>query len=42
VARDEGHDLVFLVADVEDWPRHLYARLGFDEIGRFWELSKDR
>lgn len=42
LARDEGHDLVFLVADVEDWPRHLYARLGFEEIGRWWELSRDR
>ena len=42
LARDEGHDLVFLVADVEDWPRHLYERLGFEEIGRWWELSKDR
>lgn len=42
LARDEGHDLVFLVADVEDWPRHLYARLGFEEVGRFWELSRDR
>jgi ribosomal protein S18 acetylase RimI-like enzyme len=42
LAREEGHDLVFLVADVEDWPRHLYERLGFEEIGRWWELSKDR
>ncbi len=42
LARDEGHDVVFLVADVEDWPRHLYERLGFEEIGRWWELSKDR
>ncbi len=41
-ARAEGHDLVFLVADVDDWPRHLYARLGFEEIGGFWELSRDR
>jgi ribosomal protein S18 acetylase RimI-like enzyme len=23
---------VFLVADAEDWPRHLYARLGFDAV----------
>ena len=42
LARDEGHDLVFLVADVDDWPRHLYERLGFREIGRWWELSRDR
>jgi ribosomal protein S18 acetylase RimI-like enzyme len=41
-ARDEGHDLVFLVADVDDWPRHLYERLGFEEVGGFWEMSRDR
>jgi predicted GNAT family acetyltransferase len=29
-----GHELVFLVADEDDWPKELYARLGFDPIGR--------
>ena len=29
-----GHELVFLVADADDWPRDLYAKLGFREIGR--------
>ena len=24
---------VFLIAEEEDWPRHLYARLGFDAVG---------
>jgi ribosomal protein S18 acetylase RimI-like enzyme len=33
-ARRAGADLVFLVADDEDWPKELYARLGFDPIGR--------
>ncbi len=42
LARDEGHDLVFLIADAADWPYQLYERLGFEEIGRYWELSKDR
>lgn len=28
------HDLVYLEALEEDWPRYLYARLGFDEIDR--------
>jgi ribosomal protein S18 acetylase RimI-like enzyme len=28
-----GHDFVFLVADAEDWPKELYARLGFEAIG---------
>jgi ribosomal protein S18 acetylase RimI-like enzyme len=33
-ARAAGADLVFLVADEEDWPKELYGRLGFDTIGR--------
>jgi len=33
-ARKAGATLIFLFADAEDWPRHLYGRLGFDEIGR--------
>lgn len=32
-AHAAGAKLVFLVADAEDWPKHLYRRLGFDEIG---------
>ena len=32
-AHDSGASFVFLFADAQDWPRHLYARLGFDEIG---------
>lgn len=30
-----GADLVFLHADVEDWPIQLYAKLGFDELARW-------
>ncbi|HEU6444116.1 MAG TPA: GNAT family N-acetyltransferase [Gaiellaceae bacterium] len=33
-ARDAGADLVFLVADEEDWPKELYGKLGFDVVGR--------
>lgn len=33
-ARNAGATFVFLFADAQDWPRHLYGRLGFDEIGR--------
>jgi GNAT superfamily N-acetyltransferase len=28
-----GHELVFLQADENDWPRQLYAKLGFDPVG---------
>lgn len=33
-ARTAGADLVFLVADEDDWPKELYGRLGFDTVGR--------
>jgi ribosomal protein S18 acetylase RimI-like enzyme len=32
-ARLAGNDLVFLVADADDWPQHLYRKLGFEAIG---------
>jgi ribosomal protein S18 acetylase RimI-like enzyme len=34
-ARDRGAEFVFLVADKEDWPKELYRRLGFDELGYY-------
>jgi ribosomal protein S18 acetylase RimI-like enzyme len=33
--RADGAEFVFLVADLEDWPKELYRRLGFDELGYF-------
>ena len=27
------HEFIFLVADAEAWPKKLYARLGFEELG---------
>jgi GNAT superfamily N-acetyltransferase len=45
-ARDEaragGHELIFLIADRDDWPRKLYEKLGFDEVGRIWEFVLPR
>ena len=32
-ARAAGASLIFLFADTDDWPKHLYDRLGFDDIG---------
>jgi GNAT superfamily N-acetyltransferase len=37
--RKADADLVFLVADDEDWPKLLYGRLGFDEIGRLHKFT---
>jgi ribosomal protein S18 acetylase RimI-like enzyme len=34
-ARRSGAEFVFLVADKEDWPKELYRRLGFDELGYY-------
>ncbi|MDP9226895.1 MAG: GNAT family N-acetyltransferase [Actinomycetota bacterium] len=39
-ARSEDHDLIFLIAADDDWPKGLYDRLGFEEIGYFFEFSK--
>src|SRR5262245_47757503 len=41
-ARAAGADLVFLVADDEDWPKELYRKLGFDELGRVYEYLLSR
>jgi GNAT superfamily N-acetyltransferase len=35
-----GLDFVFLVADAGDWPRELYARLGFEPLGHRWTFLK--
>jgi ribosomal protein S18 acetylase RimI-like enzyme len=39
-AVEMGHDLVFIVADDDDWPKDLYGRLGFDAIGRAWAFTR--
>ena len=41
LARDSGHDLVFIVADATDWPQILYGRLGFRPLGRMWQFHRD-
>ena len=39
-ARAEGADLIFIVADDADWPKQLYAKLGFDEVGHHRQFTK--
>jgi GNAT superfamily N-acetyltransferase len=36
----DGDTLTFLVADEGDWPKDWYARLGFEPIGRRYELVR--
>ncbi len=39
-SREAGNDLTFLMALRDDWPKELYRKLGFDEIGRVYEFVK--
>lgn len=34
-----GADLVFIVADDNDWPKGLYAKLGYEPSGYFWQFT---
>ena len=40
-ARAMDHELVFIVADDNDWPRRLYRRLGFEPVGYAWAFHRD-
>jgi GNAT superfamily N-acetyltransferase len=40
LARETGHDLIFIVADDQDWPKLLYERLGFTPLGRIWQFHR--
>jgi predicted GNAT family acetyltransferase len=35
-----GHDLVWIMADEDDWPKALYAKLGFSPVGRFFDFTR--
>ncbi len=39
-AHAAGADLVWIVADADDWPQQLYAKLGFEAIGGSWQFTK--
>ena len=36
-----GHDLTFLLALADDWPKELYRKLGFRETGRTWDFVRE-
>jgi GNAT superfamily N-acetyltransferase len=38
LANRDGHDLIFIVADDDDWPKLLYERLGFRPVGHLWQF----
>jgi len=35
-----GADVVYLVAADDDWPKELYARLGFERVSSTWEFTR--
>jgi len=35
-----NHEFIFLIADGDDWPKELYARLGFEELGSRFAFLK--
>jgi GNAT superfamily N-acetyltransferase len=41
LAHEAGHELVFIEADDNGWPKQLYSRLGFDPIGRIGVFHRD-
>jgi uncharacterized protein (DUF952 family)/GNAT superfamily N-acetyltransferase len=41
LAAEAGCDLIFLEAAADDWPRHWYARRGFETVGSVWSVSRD-
>jgi ribosomal protein S18 acetylase RimI-like enzyme len=41
-AQTHRHDFVFLVADDDDWPKQLYAKLGFEAAGRTFQFLRRR
>jgi GNAT superfamily N-acetyltransferase len=41
LAARAGCDLVVLEAAADDWPRHWYARRGFEVVGSVWEVVRE-
>jgi ribosomal protein S18 acetylase RimI-like enzyme len=39
-SRAAGHELTFLSAEADDWPRHMYAKLGFRKVGGIQVLRR--
>ena len=41
LARQAGHELIFIGADDNDWPKQLYGRIGFEPVGRVSVFHRD-
>jgi GNAT superfamily N-acetyltransferase len=40
LARSGGHELTFIIADDNDWPKHLYESIGFRRVGTAWTFHR--
>jgi GNAT superfamily N-acetyltransferase len=41
LAREAGAELTLITADDEDWPKLLYARIGFRPLGHLWHFHRE-
>jgi ribosomal protein S18 acetylase RimI-like enzyme len=39
-SRAAGNDLTFLLANNGDWPKELYSKLGFDDVGLVYDFLR--
>jgi ribosomal protein S18 acetylase RimI-like enzyme len=37
-ARNGGADFVFLIAEADDWPKEMYRKMGFEDLGLTYEF----
>ncbi len=42
LARAAGHELIFIVADEDDWPKELYSQIGFEPVGRVVNFHREQ
>jgi GNAT superfamily N-acetyltransferase len=41
MAREAGHEMIFIEADDNDWPKQLYRQVGFRPVGHLWQFHHD-
>ncbi len=41
LARAAGHEITFIIADDNDWPKHLYESIGFRPLGLTWTFHRE-
>jgi predicted GNAT family acetyltransferase len=37
---DSGNEITFLIADDEDWPKEMYARMGYETVDTRYEYTR--